>query len=335
MSSIAAVVLNWNGAEDSLRCINALKQQTLSCKIIAVDNGSTDDFAASIKKDSSVVLIENSKNLGFAGGVNTGIRYALKNNFEWIALINNDALPEKTWLEELYEIGKHDKDIGIVTGKLIRTNGLLDSTGDQYSTWGLPHPRGRDQKDIGQYQNVQKVFGASGGASLYRSTMLADVGLFDEDFFAYYEDVDISFRARLRNWEVVYQPQAIAHHKVGATSSKIKGFTVYMAVKNLPWLLIKNVPLRLLPTIFPRFLLSYSSIVLPNIARGHYIPVVRGVLICTLYLPKKMIQRILLQRRRTISNNNIKEHLLYDLPPNARTLRKFRKTIRKTLINRS
>lgn len=89
--------------------------------------------------------------------------------------------------------------------------------------------------------------------------MLQEIGLFDEDFFAYYEDVDLSFRAQLSGWKVLYSPAAIAYHQIGATSSKIEGFTTYQTIKNLPWLLWKNVPSRLLWQVVPRFKLAYVS----------------------------------------------------------------------------
>src|SRR6201999_312952 len=96
--------------------------------------------------------------------------------------------------------------------------------------------------DIDKYDKQTAVFVASGGASLYRIKMLQEIGLFDEDFFAYYEDVDLSFRAQLAGWKVAYAPRAVAYHQIGATSGHIKGFTTYQTIKNLPLLFYKNVP---------------------------------------------------------------------------------------------
>jgi hypothetical protein len=338
----AVVLLNWNGEEDSLNCINALKKQTAPHTIIAVDNASSDDFVQTVKKNfPEIVLLKNKKNKGFAGGVNTGIRYAIENNFDYVALINNDATPDPTWLAELLwpltqtatqglSLSKSlSNKIGIVTGKLLKTDGTIDSTGDLYTSWGLPYPRGRGEKDTGQYDTTEEVFGASGGASLYRIDMLKEIGLFDEFFFAYYEDVDLSFRAQSASWKVVYTPKAIAHHKIGASSGKMPDFTTYMTIKNLPWLFWKNVPLRLMPTIFPRTFISHLAIILSALAKGKLKAVVKGLFMTIIVTPLKILECIALHKNRKVSVNYIKSIIAYDLPPNAHKLKKVRSVLHK------
>jgi GT2 family glycosyltransferase len=345
---IAVIMLNWNGKEDSLACIAALKKQTTKHTLIVVDNGSSDNFTQTLKsthpnllyKESpctvgDVVLLENKKNLGFAGGVNTGIRYAIDNDFEFVALINNDATPDKTWLKELLHPTQTTvqgeslyRNTGIVTGKLLKTDGTIDSTGDLYTSWGLPFPRGRNDVDSTQYDTTETVFGASGGASLYRTDMLKNIGLFDEDFFAYYEDVDLSFRAQLAGWKIVYAPKAVAHHKVGASSDKIPGFTTYMTIKNLPWLFWKNVPYQLMPTLLPRFLISYIAITLSSTAKGKFIPTLKGLFITSVLFPKKLLQRHKIQKNRRVDVGYIRSIITYDLPPNAHKLKKIRSILK-------
>jgi GT2 family glycosyltransferase len=328
LKKVAVVILNWNGEEDSLLCIAALKQQTAGHDIIAVDNGSSDNFVSTVVKDyPEIVLLKNDKNKGFAGGVNTGIKYAIENNYDFVALINNDATPEKTWLHELL-LPIKDGNVGIVTGKLMKTDGTIDSTGDLYTSWGLAYPRGRNDADKAQYDAVEEVFGATGGASLYRVKTLQEIGLFDEDFFAYYEDVDLSFRAQLAGWKVIYTPKATAYHKIGASSSKIPGLTTYMTVKNLPWLFWKNVPLRLIPTILPRFTIAYWSIVISSLSKGKITPVIKGLSITAVFLPKKIIERRKIQKRSKVSSSYIKSIITHDLPPNAHKLRRLRSLLR-------
>jgi len=343
LNKIAVVVLNWNGEEDSLACIDALKKQTQTHTIVAVDNGSTDSFVDKVKNDKNIILLENAQNLGFAGGVNVGIKYAINKGFDFVALINNDATPEKDWLKELlhaithptvqarslYSRGDNPPQIGISTGKLLKTDGKIDSTGDMYTSWGLAYPRGRNEANKDQYDAVEEVFGATGGASLYRVKMLQEIGLFDENFFAYYEDVDLSFRAQLAGWKVIYTPKAIAHHKVGASSSKIPGLTTYMTVKNMPWLFWKNVPMRLLPTVLPRFTIAYLSIVISSLFKGRFIPVAKGLFVASLLTPKKLIERHKIQSNKKVSTNYIKSIITYDLPPNAHKLRYVRIFLRK------
>jgi GT2 family glycosyltransferase len=190
MNRLAVVILNWNGIDDTLLCFDSLLKQTASnFTIVIVDNGSVDNSKETLKKLQSdhsdqLVVLYNSYNKGFAGGVNTGITWALKNDFRAVALFNNDAVADKRWLESLDEASK-DGQVGIVTGLLLHSDGkTIDSTGEQYTTWGLPFPRGRDLA-TGTAQAGGYTFGATGGATLYKMSVFKDVGLFDEDFFAY------------------------------------------------------------------------------------------------------------------------------------------------------
>lgn len=326
MQKVAVVVPNWNGLKEIGKCLNALADRTQPHTTIVVENGSTDGSVEFLEKNyPDIILLKNPRNLGFAGGVNTGIRYALGGNFDYIALLNNDAVPDKDWLERLVAFLDSNPKAGIVTSKIIDEHGQhLDSSGDIYTTWGLPFPRGRGESDIDKYDSETWVFGASGGASLYRAKMLEQIGLFDEDFFAYYEDLDISFRAQLAGWKVGYEPRAITRHKIGATSSRIKGFAAYQTIKNLPMLFWKNVPAVLLPMCFPRFFVAYSAFCLSALARGQIGPAVKGLAMATALLPKKLAQRYVVQKHRKVSAEYISSIMIYDLPPNARKLRALR-----------
>lgn len=326
MTKISVVVPNWNGIKTIAKCLNSLSIQTLVPQIIVVENGSTDESLGFIRENyPKVELIVNKKNLGFAGGVNTGIHRAIENNYDFVALFNNDAVADKGWLQNLVKIIEKDEKIGIVTCKFLDIDAnYIDSTGDIYTIWGLPYPRGRGEPVSNKYDDQTNVFSASGGASLYRVSMLKEIGLFDEDFFAYYEDVDISFRARLAGWKVEYAPRAIAYHQIGATSGKIKGFTTYQTMKNLPMLLWKNVPLGLLPKIVPRFSLAYFSFLFSAINRGQGWPALKGLIMMLWLLPKTFIKRTHIQRSRKVSTQYIRSIMTADLPPNATKLRKLR-----------
>ena len=284
MNRLAIIVLNWNGADDALNCVESLQQQTLRPEIIIVDNNSSDDsverfedHVKSQKKDAPI-LIKNSQNLGFAGGINTGLVHARKQGFEYIGVLNPDAIADKHWLKSLYtELTSHPS-AGIATGLLLRRDGnTIDTSGDFYTTWGLPGPRNRDEPTVNAPNQPGEIFGATGGGALYRTAMLNDIGLFDEDFFMYYEDVDLSFRAQLAGWKVRYTPKAIAYHKVGASSQKVPGLAVFNTFKNLPLVLIKNVPGRLFWTIGARFFLTYWLIFASAIRHGNGCPAFRGI----------------------------------------------------------
>jgi GT2 family glycosyltransferase len=320
------VVPNWNGKSSLKACIDSLLNQTMEPYIIVVENGSSDDSLNFIQTNyPNIDLIINKKNLGFAGGVNVGIRKAIQLNAKYVALFNNDAVADKDWLK--YLVGELDRKsgIGIACCKFLSTDKEhFDSTGDLFTIWGLPYPRGRGEKITSRYDDDTSVFGASGGASIYRVAMLKEVGLFDEDFFAYYEDIDISFRAQLAKWEISYVPTSLAYHEIGATSKKIKGFTTYQTIKNLPWLLWKNVPLRYFFIIGFRFYFAYAAFLASGLFRGQIWAVTKGVTVSVFLLPKKIVQRFHIQSNRKVSDKYIWSILTHDLPPNAHNLRATR-----------
>lgn len=332
MNRLAIIVLNWNGADDALNCVESLQQQTLRPEIIIVDNNSSDDsverfedHVKSQKKDAPI-LIKNSQNLGFAGGINTGLVHARKQGFEYIGVLNPDAIADKHWLKSLYtELTSHPS-AGIATGLLLRRDGnTIDTSGDFYTTWGLPGPRNRDEPTVNAPNQPGEIFGATGGGALYRTAMLNDIGLFDEDFFMYYEDVDLSFRAQLAGWKVRYTPKAIAYHKVGASSQKVPGLAVFNTFKNLPLVLIKNVPGRLFWTIGARFFLTYWLIFASAIRHGNGWPALRGIFASLIRQPRAWVHRVKIQRNRKASIKYIRS-IIHDGPlPNQTGLLKFRK----------
>ena len=321
---VAVVVPNWNGIDSIGDCLDSLLAQSESAHIIVVDNGSIDGSVDFIEEHhSEVELIKHAKNLGFAGGVNAGIRRAINQDFKYVALLNNDAVADKDWLKHLVSFLDSNPKAGIATSKICDSHRAhLDSTGDIYTTWGLPFPRGRGEAFSDKYDNDTWVFGASGGASLYRVGMLQKIGLFDDDFFAYYEDVDISFRAQLAGWKVGYVPRALVYHQISATSNKIKGFATYQTLKNLPQLFWKNVPFGLFPKIMPRFTVLYFSIYFSALSRGQVWPATKGLLASLLLWPKKIVQRYKIQSHRKVSTAYIDSMITQGLPPNAHKLRK-------------
>lgn len=326
VEKLAVVIPNLNGEDYLAEAIDSLLNQTVETTVIVVDNASTDKSREIIQGyGDKIVSLYNDKNLGFDGGVNTGIRYALKNNFDTVALFNNDAVADKNWLRTLVDALKDD--VGIVTGCLQSINKkTIDSTGDLLTNWGLPYPRGRGSSVEGSpYTTSELVFGASGGASLYSAAMLKEIGIFDEDFFAYYEDVDISFRAQLAGWRVRYVPDAIAYHRISATTNSMrKGFTVYQTFKNMPMVMVKNIPRGLRHRILPRFWFAYLTFFVSALSRGQGWSALKGYLkFLTLY-PKKLRERKQIQAQKKVSNEYIWGILTHDLPENSRKLRKLR-----------
>ncbi|MBI4034507.1 glycosyltransferase family 2 protein [Candidatus Saccharibacteria bacterium] len=325
-SKVSVVVPNWNGAERLPPCLDSLARQTLKHHVIVVDNGSIDASRAVLySRYPEVEVIPLPKNRGFAGGVNAGLRRAIELEYDFAALLNNDASPEPGWLGQLVSALDKNPTAGIVTSKMLDANQeYLDSTGEIYTIWGLPYPRGRREADTAKYDKDTAIFGASGGASLYRVAMLRKIGLFDEDYFAYYEDVDLSFRAQLSGWKVLYVPSARVSHHIGGTTDSLKGFGTYQTLKNLPWLAVKNLPLPLLPRVLPRLAVAYTAFFISAIAKGEIWPAAKGSAMMLSLLPKKIFQRWKIQAARQISIRYINLIIERDLPPNARSLRRLR-----------
>jgi GT2 family glycosyltransferase len=323
---IIVVIPNWNGGTALRGCIQSLEAQSLKPHIIMVDNGSVDESVALVEKHfPEVEIIRHDRNKGYAGGVNPGFRRALELEADYVAPFNNDAVADRRWLETMVRFADNHLRVGIVTCKLLSAGGdHIDSTGDYYTDWGLPYPRGRGESDINAYDSQTEIFGASGGASLYRVSMLREVGLLDEDFFAYYEDVDLSFRAQLYGWKVAYVPESVVYHEMSVTGKRIKGFFTYQTVKNYPWLLWKNVPASLLPKILPRLTLAQILFIGRAFSRGHGWYALKALAVSTWLLPKKLIERHHIQTHRKVTPEYIWSIMTHDLPPNAHNLRKLR-----------
>lgn len=318
-TNVAIVVPNWNGEKLLSNCMSSLQKQSKQAHIIVVDNGSTDNSVDLLSsKYPEVQVVTNNTNKGFSGGVNTGIREALKAKYEFIALFNNDATAENDWLEKLLKTIQKDSLIGIVTGKLLQTDKqYIDSAGEQLSTRGMPFPRGRNQKTEGIYTKQEEVFGATGGASIYRSKMFNKIGLFDETFFAYFEDVDISFRAHHAGWKILYNPKAIAYHEIGATSHNITGFIRYHSIKNFLLLYLKNMPLGL----FFKYLLLHEYQLIRMFGgsiRDHQVRFYLKALVkFWLLLPSTLRKRHTILKKSKIGSKEVDELLWHGKPPMA------------------
>ncbi|MES2876035.1 MAG: glycosyltransferase family 2 protein [Patescibacteria group bacterium] len=319
----AVIIPNWNGADFLAESIDSLLAQTVTCTVIVVDNGSKDQSIEILEAyGDKVTILRNEKNLGFSGGVNTGIRYALKNDYDAVALLNNDAVADRKWLEYL----SHELrgTTGIVTSLILSADGSrIDTTGESLSVWGLAFPRGRGKEASTSPLQNSFVFGASGGASLYSVPMLKEIGLFDEDFFAYYEDIDLSFRAQLTGWKVIFVPTAMVRHKIGATSGKVRGLTTYHTFKNMRLLIIKNTPDSLKRTVYPRFYLAYSLFQLRALLTRNVLYMVQGSIHGIVLTPKKIREGKLIRQTQSVSDNYIAALLTPDLPERS-NIRKLR-----------
>lgn len=312
------IIPNWNGADFLRDCLDSLHQQTQNAEIVVVDNGSRDDSLELLAEYPDVRVIALDRNYGFAGGVNAGISYAMERDAQYVALLNNDAIAAPDWLESLLSAARKYKNAGIISSKLLSGDGkTIDSTGDEYSIWGTPFPRGRGEPNIDQYDTPgqSEVLAASGGASLYRVDMLRKVGLFDEWFFAYYEDVDISLRTRLAGWGVYYAHEAVVYHRIGATSSGLPDFSLKHQAKNFLPLFVKNIPGRFFWYYGWRVLGVFGFKMLQLLKKGRFRVLAKVVGALIWHLPAVLRQRRRIQKHRRINPAAFDEQLYHAPPP--------------------
>lgn len=331
IESVLIIVLNYGGFEDTKTALLSLTQQTYKKFSILVVNNSPGNDSTSINAlvsemtDTNTEAVHNTHNLGFAGGVNVGIERAIKKNIDAVFLLNNDATCEKDWLKNAVKT-MNDTQASVVTGLLLNERGeKIDSSGEQYSIWGMPFPRSRNEQ-VSKSPVDGYTFGATGGASLYKTSLFKKIGLFDEKFFAYYEDVDVCFRAQLSGHSVYFTNSSVAYHKRGATSKKIPGFTVYQTFKNIPLLFFKNIPARLVIPVGIRLFFLYTLMFGKAIKNGTGAHAIKGWLASIgLFWTDSLWKRIAIQKRKTVPGSKIKELLWSDLPPEQNGMRKLRK----------
>jgi len=241
---VTVIIPNWNGREMLEIVLSSLAEQEYDdFSVLVVDNGSDDGSVEYVRERwPDVDVLALPENVGFAPAVNRGIEAT---GAEYVALLNNDMEVTPTWLGELVlELDRHP-EAGSVTSKLLsfHDRDVLDGAGDVLTWSGNANRRGQGELDSGQYDQPGDVFSACGGAALYRRSALREVGLFDEDFFAYLEDVDWGFRAQLRGWKCRYVPSSVAYHVGAATTSRQGGLEVFLARRNQLALVVKNLPL--------------------------------------------------------------------------------------------
>ncbi|NCU30008.1 glycosyltransferase family 2 protein [Candidatus Saccharibacteria bacterium] len=325
---VAIVVLNFKGWQDTLVCIESLRKQSYSAyHIVLIENGSHDGSAKKLAKlkGSDLTYIEESVNHGFTGGVNIGIQWAIDHDYDAVALFNNDAKATPDWLENLVK-AQQKTGTSIVTGLLLsEDNSRIDDAGDLYSTWGLPMLRAENLSPS-KAPESGFIFGATGGATLYTIDLFKEIGLFDNTFFAYNEDVDISWRAQLTGHTVYYEKSAVGFHKHSATSKKIPGFTAMQVCKNLPIVLIKNVPFPMIIPMGIKFFFIYWAFVFHKIIHGAAGPALKGVWKSLTLWPHALRERRRIQKTKTVSNQYIRSILHKGMP--LRSIRRMQHFIR-------
>lgn len=260
------VIVNWNGKHLLEECLDSLLAQKVdNLEIILVDNGSRDGSAEYVlERYPGVRLVRLAENAGFAGGNNAGIRAA---SGRYIALLNNDTKTDPGWLANLLPEAEANPAAGMWASKILSYDqpDIIDNVGLLIYRDGLARGQGRLERDHGQYDTGREALFPSGCAALYRRRMLDEIGLFDEDFFAYADDVDLGLRARLAGWGCTYVPAAKVYHRYSSSSSTYSPLKAYLVERNRIWVLLKYYPVELIAASFfftlKRFLLQFYGAV--------------------------------------------------------------------------
>lgn len=286
----SVIILNWNGARLLPECLSALAAQTYrDYELWLVDNGSIDGSSALLDDLAKTAhpswlgaslprparLIRNLDNVGFAAGNNQAIRLC---SSKYVVALNNDAIPDPGWLEEMVRTADGQRErTGMVASTMLFAHlpDTVASAGISLHRDGIALDRGVGLASALLGESVQPVFGPSAGAALYRSSLLRDVGLFDERFFSYLEDADLAWRARWRGWRAVLSPRAHVRHVYSATGGQESPFKRRHLARNRIWLLYKNMPEALLRRYAP-FIARYEALVLIRALSVNDRPSIRG-----------------------------------------------------------
>lgn len=262
------VIPNYNGRNYLQDCLTSLLEGSEVPAIIVVDNGSADESAAMVKERFPMVkLIALPENRGFSAAVNIGIREA---GTEYVFLLNNDTVVLKNTIEELEAaMERHPKAFSVAAKMLQMKNPeLIDSAGDFYCASGWAFARGKDRKNEA-FSKETSVFSACAGAALYRKAVFEKIGDFDENHFAYLEDIDVGYRAKIYGYRNYYAPASVVLHAgSGSSGSRHNKFKVDLSSRNSIYLIYKNMPVLQVLLNLPFLLLGYLVKILFFLKKG-------------------------------------------------------------------
>ncbi len=244
---VSVIIVNWNGRHLLSECLDSLRAQDVDKEVILVDNGSQDGSADYVQdRYPEVVLVRLPENRGFAGGNNAGM---VRASGKYIAFLNNDTRTDPGWLANLLSTAEASlPTVGMWACKILSYDrpDVIDNVGLIIYPDGLARGRGRLERDAGQYDAPSEALFPSGCAGLFRRSMLDEIGLFDEDFFAYADDVDLGLRGRLAGWGCRYVPTARVYHKYSSSSAAYSPLKAFLVERNRIWVLLKYFPVEMI-----------------------------------------------------------------------------------------
>lgn len=243
--SVAIIIVNWNSYGDTSQCLESLKSLDYpNSQTIVVDNGSEDGSGEKLKTEyPNVIFLKNLENLGFTGGNNTGIQYALENGSDYLMLLNNDTVITDSFLKPLVDLLEQHERIGAVQPKIMfnQDRSIIWNAGGKFNPFITKTTTiGENEVDQGQFDEPKETDWITGCCFLVRSRVINDIGLLDQRFFIYHEDVDWSLKIRNRGLKMFYEPKSVIFHETGMSDKNhgshnegnVSPFSHYMGVKN-------------------------------------------------------------------------------------------------------
>lgn len=299
---VTAIVLTYDGRELLETLLPSLAaQEYADVRTIVIDNGSSDGTAAWLAASHpGVEVLALPENVGVAAALNRGLERA---DSELVALLNNDLELEPGWLGGLVRALDAHPWAASATGKMLsfQQRDHFDGAGDLLMWSGAATHRGMGERDAGQYDAPAAVFSPCAGAALYRKAAFADVGPFDEAFFAYQEDIDWGLRAQLAGWTARYEPAAVAYHVGGATTRRAWGYYNGLQRRNQVLVVLKNYPGRALVRHATKIVLYQGGWLVASAKEGNLRRHLGALGQVALALPRLARQRRAVQRSRTVS----------------------------------
>jgi GT2 family glycosyltransferase len=304
MAGIAVIIVNFNSGPLLGQCLRHLRAQThRPQRVMVVDNASHDGSTDGLERDyPDVEWVRLERNRGFAAANNLAAQQA--DGVEWLALLNPDAFPEPDWLERLQAATQAHPGCASFGSRLVDADdpGRLDGTGDIYHVSGLAWRRGHGQLMVIGASANEEIFAPCAAAALYRRSTFLEAGGFDQDYFCYFEDIDLGFRLRLLGHHCRYVPDALVLHVGSAMTGRRSPFSLYHGHRNLVWTYCKNMPALLFWLYLPQHLLLNLGAVMWFALRGQGVTLLQAKWDALRGLPRCWRQRRMIQARRQISS---------------------------------
>lgn len=291
---VSVVIPNYNGIKFIGTCLESMKKQTRPADhIIVVDNGSTDGSREAVRDGHpDVELICYPENTGFTGAVNAGIRAS--EGYDFVILLNNDTEADIHFVEELLRAVTVNENIFSCQAKMLKMDDpwKMDDAGDYYCSFGWAFARGKG-KPAERYTKPAALFSSCAGAAIYRLSVMKEIGIFDENHFAYLEDTDIGWRARIRGYRNIFAPRAKVLHVGSATTGSVYNDfkvrntsrnSIYLVYKNMPtWQIILNLPLLIFG-----FSVKAAYFIAKGFGKEYVLGIGRGFALCRSAADKKV-----------------------------------------------